>query len=697
MPTTASTRLVFCCRPDNDLYRLLSRQRRLPRYDTPESAIVSAPEGSGLLLLAEGYPAAQTHIDAGLLNQAVQKHLRLYVEYPDWLPDRAVGAPVDAHWERAVVATSEFGASLPAKRILMLHNCRYLPVKAEDAPLVLARVAGYDTAVFGLPSETHPLLFEGDGGILVATTRLSRFVTGRSAPADAWAAVWKWILDQLEPGGSGHLLAWTPSVHPDYPRSGSLPVGAETRALRRGAEWYSKARMLVHPAWADKYDTEARKWPDRVGPMPSQSWPTGDGSLGLLEGFNSSISPGGTQPVRWWRRADCIGETVGALALAGAALKSPSLSHIAGNLGDWLYKHSILTAGKRADPQDPAFGLVGWNDVAHYYGDMDGYGVYYGDDQARSMLGMMMAASALKSDRWNDRLAECLLANLRLTGRRGFLPDRINEDELEKSGWRPFAESDAVSYSPHYQAYMWACFLRASASGGNPRFLQSAKRGIEQMMAAYPQRWNYTNASISLEQARFLLALAWLVRVEDTPEHRGWLRRIATDLLKKQDACGAIREEIVAASGYLPTSNQAYGTSETPLIQENGDPAADLLYTVNFALLGLHEAAAATGEAVYKQAEDRLADFLCRVQARSTDQPEFDGAWFRAFDFGRWEYWASNADAGWGAWSVESGWTQSWITSVLALRKLRLSLWDITSNPNLGSSLQRISLEKFLH
>ena len=40
----------------------------------------------------------------------------------------------------------------------------------------------------------------------------------------------------------------------------------------------------------------------------------------------------------------------------------------------------------------------------------------------------------------------------------------------------------------------------------------------------------------------------------------------------------------------------------------------------------------------------------------------------RAFDFEKWEAWASDADIGWGAWSVETGWTQSWITTTLGMR-----------------------------
>ena len=77
------------------------------------------------------------------------------------------------------------------------------------------------------------------------------------------------------------------------------------------------------------------------------------------------------------------------------------------------------------------------------------------------------------------------------------------------------------------------------------------------------------------------------------------------------------------------------------------------------------------------QAEDRLADFLCRIQVRSAAQPYLDGAWMRSFDYELWEYWGSSADQGWGAWSVESGWTNSWIPAGLALRRLGVSLFDL--------------------
>ena len=92
----------------------------------------------------------------------------------------------------------------------------------------------------------------------------------------------------------------------------------------------------------------------------------------------------------------------------------------------------------------------------------------------------------------------------------------------------------------------------------------------------------------------------------------------------------------------------------------------------------------------YAHAENQLARFLCRIQVRSEVRPELDGAWFRAFDFERWEHWASNADAGWGAWCVETGWTQGWIVTVLALRELNTSLWDLTAGIKLDEQLEPI-------
>lgn len=358
---------------------------------------------------------------------------------------------------------------------------------------------------------------------------------------------------------------------------------------------------------------------------------------------------------------------------------------MATRLNDFLYSKSALALGSRADPKSASFGLLGWSLP-------DSAGVYYGDDNARAILGTMAASVLLKETRWDDRLLESLLANLRTTGRLGFRGNRIEEADLQSSGWRHYYEKEDTHYAPHYEAYLWACFLRAYDKTHFRPFLERARTAIRMTMAAYPGEWRWTNG-IQQERARMLLPLAWLVRLEDTPEHRAWLRRIATDMLVFQNEAGAIREELGPeghGSYWPPRSNEEYGTREAPLLQRNGDPVSDLLYTSEFALLGLHEAAEATGEANYRSAEDRLTRFLCRIQVHSIIHPELDGAWYRAFDSRRWEYWGSNADLGWGAWSAVSGWPQAWIPAVLQMRHLKTSLWDLTSGSRIGIHASRI-------
>ncbi|MCS2386949.1 hypothetical protein NXV57_00130 [Bacteroides thetaiotaomicron] len=74
-----------------------------------------------------------------------------------------------------------------------------------------------------------------------------------------------------------------------------------------------------------------------------------------------------------------------------------------------------------------------------------------------------------------------------------------------------------------------------------------------------------------------------------------------------------------------------------------------------------------------------MRDFLIRIQVRSDKFKNVDGAWFRAFNYEDWNYWASNADAGWGAWSTLTGWIQSWIVGTQFVLEEDSSLWDIVN------------------
>ena len=344
------------------------------RVDTPAEAVAGAPEGGGVLLLAGGYPDTLTAVDSTLYAEAARKRLRLVVEFPVMLPGGPPDSVFAARWERGVTTGDAFAPDLGRHRIVMVHSARVAAFRADTAWLALARVAGLDAAVYGLAgTPAHPALFEVPGrDLLVATTQLSRFVTARYAPPEAWTVVWTRILAWVAPDAEPPALVWEPTVRPAFGVNDALPPDAAARAVRRGADWFHRARMLVDSAWADRLETAAA-YDDRVGPGPELDLPVGDGTLGVLEGFSSNIRWDGSQWVRWWLRADCASETAMALALRTRLEGDARDTAVAANLQDWVYR-TLQRDTTGRDPDDPEYGLVAWNTVYDR--------VYYGDDNA---------------------------------------------------------------------------------------------------------------------------------------------------------------------------------------------------------------------------------------------------------------------------------------------------------------------------
>lgn len=281
-----------------------------------------------------------------------------------------------------------------------------------------------------------------------------------------------------------------------------------------------------------------------------------------------------------------------------------------------------------------------------------------------------------------------LFAEVRTTGRAGNRPGAISGADMRTYGWKHYFEDASVpsgrAYSPHYGAQIAGYFLFAGETTGlRDLFWGPAKGYVKGMMASlHAGDWTWCQ-SMTNELSTLLLTLSWLVRVEDTALHRSWLSDVAGRLLTFQTATGGIKqffgtgEEAGKCSSCAPTSNAAYGAGEAPLMFAGSEPLTDCLYGLNFALIGLREAFGATRDAAYERAESRLVEYLARIQATSDDHPELDGAWFRAFDYERWEYWASDSDWGYGPWVTDNGWTNGWIQTAMALRNDGAFLWDV--------------------
>ena len=66
--------LFLSCSPQSDLYKVLERNG-IParRFQTPPQAVSAAPDGGGVLILAEGYPQRTTDIAPAVFALARRK------------------------------------------------------------------------------------------------------------------------------------------------------------------------------------------------------------------------------------------------------------------------------------------------------------------------------------------------------------------------------------------------------------------------------------------------------------------------------------------------------------------------------------------------------------------------------------------------------------------------------------------------
>jgi hypothetical protein len=676
-------KLVVVGKADNDLFRLLSDNNiKTIRAVSPLDALATAQKGDAVIITASDYPVSTTPLTQAFFDLAQKKAIRLYIEYPGYLPGYTISpALFVGKLERGIITSAFFGKQLPAMSLLGLNDCHLISLKVNNPLISYAKVAGFDKAQFGLAdTDVYPLLFQKDQ-MLVATSCLTNFYTARYVPNDSWKIVWTEILKWLTKNKNIILNKWQPDPSPSFSAGEVLPANAGKQAIRRGADWLFNGRFLIHPAWLDmvwKYQGDGL-YP--FGPGVGNNRLIGEGALGVLEGHASTIYHDGSGQYRYWLRDDVQGEVAFLLAAAGNLLVSDKYAAVSERLIDYIFYVSNFRKGARNERDSASYGLLGWS-VTHPY-------VFYNDDNARAVLGMIGASAFLKNQRWNRLLVENILANLRTSSKQGFQGGRIEEPQVLANGWKYYYERDYTNPHPHFESWMWACYLWLYDKTKYPLLLEKAKTAIRITMDAYSDEWGWTNG-IQQERARMLLCLAWLVRVEDTPEHREWLDRITQDVIKNQQSCGAIREELGSNDRGMfgmTRSNKEYGLHEAPLISRNGDPVADMLYTSNFAFFGLNEAAKATGNQEYISAVKKLADFLIRIQVKSNKHQDLDGAWFRAFDYDRWDYWASNADAGWGAWSTLTGWIQSWIVGTMVLLEKNTSYWDVTKDMDVKDDL----------
>ncbi len=676
--TTLNVAVVTKDTKNDLLVTLKSNYSGVKHYKSLDSALndASANKTKGIMMLADNYPDNDITVTDAQAKKINTLGVKLYIEYPSDNATLGITGYTQTKvmgYDRAVVKDAD-AMGMTKNSILYVHGAKYKAKPSNSKTwLANATVAGYDTADFGLTDCTPYSMIETNmsGNVLVASTKLSQFITARYAPYERWQKLWLAVLSWVS-GVDVTSINWTPLVTARYSKTQSVSTAAYKDAVNLNVKWY-------------------------INNMLSSN------NKGVYQCYLSgnNFDPFGNQIRNEGIRADCTAETIGAMALAGAVTGNQNYKDIAYSQMNWMLNEAPMANGDRANPTSAQYGLLSW------YNGGDQLKHYYGDDNAKAIIGLILASQSLGTDEFDERILEAIIANFRTAGQNGFRGSMLSGDDLDEKGWETFFNSNTKNYASHFESLIWACYLWAYEKTDYEPLLIRTKTALTMMMASYiktmdssdeyleAEKWSWTN-SLQADRAKMILPLSWLVRVEPTKEHIKWLDLMVTDMMATQDSStGALRdivgEEWQGEGSCGPfTKNSEYGTHESPVIQNNGDPCTDALYTSNFAAMALNEAYAAVKAAKdsstakkFKKYAKSTADYLVRIQQTSTDD-KYNGMWCRGFDYNKWETYGSDGDAGWGIWCTESGWTQSFISYALSLQSLGTNMWDYTSESNIG-------------
>ncbi|MCK5844507.1 MAG: hypothetical protein KAG97_07350, partial [Victivallales bacterium] len=326
------------------------------------------------------------------------------------------------------------------------------------------------------------------------------------------------------------------------------------------------------------------------------------------------------------RRADCNFETALMFLLADDALPGEGLAEVAENILDFLYFKSALL-----NRYDRGYPIGAWN-WSHIKWNPS---LWFDDNGWNGVIQFLIAerrselARKYDMESWALKCAEGMLE--------GF--DRT----FEQSGYKvgdEMCDPEGIWLGdlrlPHWGALAAMAFALAHRSSGDARFADAAKRYFEMVLRE-------RDSFIVSEDAYALIGSAFISKYSDDSLYEEAAYCFAEKIISKMDP----------VTGNIPAEHR-----EAP----SGEHLADLIYTVNWALLGL--SVVSKREERFKPAFDKLLEFVLSIQDDSSDK-QFAGCWRGMYDIKSGEWGGGDRYEG-GAGSIYSGWTNAPISWVLS-------------------------------
>lgn len=447
-------------------------------------------------------------------------------------------------------------------------------------------------------------LYKMDANTLVCGMRLCNFRRARLAPVGDWEAILTEIVRYLA-GETIEVTFRAPVC--TFAKGSQVNSYEDTKdAVASGLAWFGHADMIVN-----------------------------GGAGGFREGLSHQIlAQNGKQQRASYVRNDCSGESAGAFLLDALLTGNKKSRAIYDATNDFCFNYLQVKEG-------PHKGMMRWSEIA--------WEVCYQDDVARVLIPSLLEANYAGSTAHFDDIVDALEYLVKTTGIDGLRPGRTDIPAMNDENWKKITSSKGLPCA-HYNAFYSAALLLAYRAGGPAHFLEVAEKGLSTIMELYPD--NKREQSETEENCRLILPLSVLYQVTGKEEHKAWLYRVTEELQKVRHKSGGYQEW---DTGYQANCARRE-EGECALLAENGDPVADLLYSVNWLPLGFSYAYLATGDEMFRELWKGIASFLVSCQVHS-DDPTLDGSWCRAFDMDRWEVYGVPHDIGWSPCCIESGWT----------------------------------------
>lgn len=328
------------------------------------------------------------------------------------------------------------------------------------------------------------------------------------------------------------------------------------------------------------------------------------------------------------RRADCNFEVALAFDWASEMLGDPSLKSIADTLVDFLIHRTFM---RQVDPGKPGEGLWGW---AMQHNST----TYWTDDNAWVITCLFILGRRDRPDLIPLAIAAARALRLQL------LPYYEQLDRQGKNAEIPRPLMYGVNLSPHWLGLATLAFAHASAADPQTDYRDVVEPYYRLAPSGPPQ-------SLSQGRKPTSTGLPW------TLSEYGYLA-LAGSIAARQFNHPLISDTARMAADVLVSHQSTLGHyaaehDEAPIAPH----LADLIYTQNWATLGLYHAWKLFGDERYRISFESSLDFLARIQDR-TPNPIFTGCWRGMYDTQS-GHWSGGDRFEGGARSIYSGWTNA--------------------------------------